>query len=307
MGQRMLTNMHAHDGFDVKVAWDPDQGACTRTRDRFPQVRIAASAAEAIGDAATGVVYIASPPAWHAEHARAAFAAGKDVYCEKPLGVDVADSRALADAAQRSGRVNIVNFSLASAAATREIERRLAAGEPGTLRGVDVRLHFATWPRDWQMDAAAWLARREQGGFVREVLSHWIYLTARLFGPLTLEHATVRYPEGDGAETHALARLAAGALPVTVAGSVGGAGPDLVEYTVWGDALSLRIHDWNRLRASTSGEWRDELTHLADPRQAGYVLQLDNAAAAFAGEAHSMPDFADALAVQAIIEDILAR
>jgi hypothetical protein len=100
--------------------------------------------------------------------------------------------------------------------------------------------------------------------------------------------------------------LHAGTLPVTVAGSVGGAGPDLVEFTLWGTRQSLRIHDWNRLRSADGDAWRDELGHLADPRQEGYRLQLDNAAAAFAGEAHSMPSFDDALRVQILVEAILA-
>jgi predicted dehydrogenase len=308
MGQRMLTNMAEHEHFTVTRAWDPDAGACQATRDAFPAVQIAGNAGDAMGAADVDVVYIACPPFWHREHARAAFDAGKPVYCEKPLGVDVVESRELCAAAAECGLANIVNFSLASAAATQEVERRLAEGVLGEISGVDVRLHFSQWPREWQMDAASWLSLRAQGGFAREVLSHWIYLTERLFGAATLEDASVRYPGGDVAETHLTARLRVDELPVTVAGSVGGVGPDRVEYTVWGARQSCRIHDWNRLFSATSGsDWKAELTHLDDPRQVGYMLQLDNAAAAFQGDAHSMPSFADALRVQILIEDILGH
>jgi predicted dehydrogenase len=182
----------------------------------------------------------------------------------------------------------------------------MAQGLLGTVVGVDIRLHFSQWPREWQMNAADWLSRREQGGFAREVLSHWVYLTERLLGDSTLEGSLVRYPDGDGAETHLLADLSAGVVPVTVAGSVGGSGPDQVEFTLWGSEQSCRIVDWNQLRSSRGEQWSDELTHLDDPRQVGYVLQLDNAAAAFAGQPHSMPSFEDALRVQVIIENILA-
>ncbi|PZS30305.1 MAG: hypothetical protein DLM58_13890 [Pseudonocardiales bacterium] len=44
---------------------------------------------------------------------------------------------------------------------------------------------FPEWPRAFQADAR-WLADRAQGGFVREVLSHFIYLTDRLVGPVRL-------------------------------------------------------------------------------------------------------------------------
>ncbi|MDX1434226.1 MAG: Gfo/Idh/MocA family oxidoreductase [Gammaproteobacteria bacterium] len=305
MGQRMLTNMHKYAGFAPVVAWDPDEGACRRTAEQYPRLEIAADAAAAIEHPATRVVYIASPPRSHEAHALAAIAAGKAVYCEKPLGVDVAASRRMTETAEASAAVDIVNFSLASAAATTEIERRLARGEAGELAGVDIRLHFSQWPRAWQMDAAGWLSRRAEGGFTREVLSHWIYLTQRLFGALTLHRASARYPGGDAAETHLVARLEADGLPVSVAGSVGGSGPDLVEYTIWGSRTSLRVFDWNRLFSSTGGEWQAELTHIADAREAGYELQLAHAARAVAGETHTMPGFADALAVQVLIEAML--
>lgn len=307
MGQRMLGSMAKSSHFTVLAAWDPDAGACERTSALYPDIRVAASAEDVIRARDTNVVYIACPPIWHEGYATAAMAAGKAVYCEKPLGVDIAESRALVAAARKAGVVNIVNFSLASAAAVREVEKRLAAEDAGEIVGVDVRVHFSQWPREWQVDAAAWLSFRQQGGFTREVLSHWVYLTERLFGALELRRGAARYPGGDGAETHLVAELAAGALPVTIAGSVGGAGPDLVEYTIWGTRQSCRILDWNRLFVSGGAEWKPELTHIDDPRELGYQLQLDNAAAAIAGIDHSMPDFAEALSVQVLIEEMLEQ
>ena len=305
MGQRMLRNMASYPGFDAVVAWDPDPHACRRTAELYPSLRIADSAAAAIGDPGTRVVYVASPPLAHREHALAAIAAGKAVYCEKPLGVDVAQSRELADAAQAAGVVNIVNFSLASAVATAAIEESQAAGTLGEPTGVDIIVHFSQWPREWQMDAASWLSRRAEGGFTREVLSHWIYLTERLLGPATLERSFARFPPGDGAETHLQAALTAGGVPVTVTGSVGGTDPDRVEFTLYGARASCRVLDWNRLQRSDGGEWQADLADVADPREAGYERQLANAARAVAGDAHGMPDFAAALSVQALIEAML--
>jgi len=50
-------------------------------------------------------VTIASPDHWHVLQTLAAFKNGKDVYCEKPLSVTIAEGRALADAARRYARV----------------------------------------------------------------------------------------------------------------------------------------------------------------------------------------------------------
>ena len=307
MGHRMLTNMTAHGGFRLAGGWDPSPAARARTRAAFPELPLVETADEIIAAPRTEVVYIACPPGAHAEHALAAMAAGKAVFCEKPLGVELAESHALVQAVEDSNTPNAINFPFASAQAANTIDGALKDGALGAIAGVDVRLHFSRWPRDWQ-ENAGWLAERAEGGFAREVLSHFIYLTQRLFGPARLIDASVRYPDDATlCETHFLARLDCGGVPVSVAGGAGGAGPDRVEFTVWGAARSYRLWDWNRLQSSTGGPWRDELTELDDPRQDGYRRSLDNLRAFLAGEAHSMPSFRDALSVQVIIEDILAR
>jgi 1,5-anhydro-D-fructose reductase (1,5-anhydro-D-mannitol-forming) len=305
MGQRMLGNMAAHDRFEVVSVWDPEERACADTKEKYPHVSIGTDATSLVADPSVSVVYVASPPAAHRQHVLSALAQGKAVYCEKPLGVDIPESQDLAAQAERSGCICIVNFSLASAHAVGLAESKIHDGAMGDIAGVDIRLHFSTWPRDWQMGAAGWLARREQGGFTREVLSHWVYLSERLFGPANLKHRDARYPEGDGAETHLHASLDCGGVPISVAGSIGGVGPDRVEYTVWGSRQSCRIYDWNRLQISDGGGWREAMTDIEDPRKLGYRLQLDNAAAAFSGESHTMPDFGAALSVQRLIEAML--
>ena len=46
---------------------------------------------------------IASPQATHRAIAEAAFAAGKPVFCEKPLGASLHDAQAMVAAAEASG------------------------------------------------------------------------------------------------------------------------------------------------------------------------------------------------------------
>ena len=308
MGQRMLTNMRTHGGFTLGSAWDPDGEACDQTQSDYPEIRIGASAEEIIRDAATDVVYIACPPASHRGHVLAALEAGRPVFCEKPLGVDVAESCDMVDRIERSGLLNAVNFSFASAAASDMIKAELEAGALGQVLGADLRLHFSQWPRDWQVHASDWLTLRAEGGFCREVVSHYAFLTERLFGKAQVTGVTLRYPDGPGgrqAETHLTALLDCGGVPVSVAGSVGGSGPDRVEYTVWGETRSYRLYDWNRLKSSDGGDWRGELTHMKDPRQDGYMRMLDNFLAQLGGKPHTMASFREALSVQELIERLL--
>ncbi|MGI9384132.1 MAG: Gfo/Idh/MocA family protein [Methyloligellaceae bacterium] len=308
MGQRMLTNMRTHGSFTLGAAWDPDPEARGQTQKEFPEIRLGASADDIIGDAATDVVYVACPPASHRAYVLAALDAGKPVFCEKPLGVDVAESRDMVDRIEQSGLMNAVNFSFASAAASDMIKAELEAGALGRVMGADLRLHFSQWPRDWQVHASDWLSLRAEGGFAREVVSHYAFLTERLFGKAHVTGATLHYPdgpEGRRAETHLSALLDCSGVPVSIAGSVGGVGPDRVEYTVWGENRSYRLYDWNRLRSSDGGDWREELTHMEDPRQEGYMRMLDNILAQLAGRPHTMASFREALSVQELVERLL--
>lgn len=301
MGQRMLGNMGLHDQFDVVSVFDPQRSV--------PDVNYAESAEALINNPDVDQVYIACPPDFHAEYAIMTANVGKPVFCEKPLGVDVAQSRDLVKAIENEGVPNAVNFSFAASPSRAFLKSKLADGSFGNIDAIDIRLHFATWPRAWQ-DAAAWLAERKQGGYVREVLSHFIYLTESVFGDLKLEDAIVRYPDGpDGvtAETHVFADLSCGDTAVSVAGGVGGTGPDRVEYTVWGQTQSCRLDDWYTVNLSDGSEWVPAMTEIDDPRQVGRIMQLDNLAAFMRGEAHELPNFRAALSVQEIIEGILTN
>jgi predicted dehydrogenase len=101
------------------------------------------------------------------------------------------------------------------------------------------------------------------------------------------------------------ARLQAGGLPVAIAARVGGSHPDFNRMTLVGTAGALEIHDWFGLRRRRgAGDWI-ALGTAQSNRQTGQAAQLDQLAAMIAGEAHTLPGFAEALAVQQTIEAIL--
>jgi len=307
MGQRMLTNMEAHGGFSLSWAWDPSGESCKIVEQQYSGIKIGPSAEQIITDPEIDVVYIASPPQSHKEYATAAARAGKTVFCEKPLGVDVAESRSLVEEVEATGVLNVVNFPFVDAQAVNIIEDRIQDGSIGDVSGVDLRLHFSSWPRGWQ-HSASWLSERKEGGFVREVGSHYVFLVEKLFGPAKLIDASVRYQEDEKlCETHFLAHLDCNGTPISFAGGAGGVGPDRVEFTVWGSKKSYRLWDWNQLKSTDGGDWTDELPNLQDARQDGYMRVLDNFLAMLNGDAHTMAPLRAALSVQEIVEEILAR
>ena len=305
MGHRMLSNMTAHGGFTIASVWDPSRTVCESVKQKYPDVRIPESAEALVLDEKVEVIYIASPPSSHGRYALLSAEVGKAIYCEKPLGVDIGASRKMVDAVENASVVNVVNFPFADSQAVNLIQSKLSEGAIGDVTGVDVRLHFASWPRDWQK-TARWLSLREQGGFIREVVSHYVYLVERLFGSAKVLDASVQYPDDLSlCETHFIASLDCDGQHVSLAGGSGGVGPDIVEFTIWGTKTSFCLWDWNKLKSSTGSCWKDELRDLVDPRQDGYHRMLDNFHNALVGKAHTMASFRQALSVQTIIESIL--
>lgn len=306
IGQRMLTNMPNQGRLEIIGGWDLSPEACATAKEKFPWLTIAGDAQTLISDPATDLVYIGVPPKAHHEYALAAIDAGKAVFCEKPLGVDEAESLELTERMEASGLKQAVNFSLASARGVQTMRKAIASGEIGEIAGADIHLHFTQWPRGWQ-ENATWLGRRDQGGFAREVLSHFIYLISDLFGGAELLDASIAYPnDPDGAETHLVARLDCAGRPVTVAGSVGGAGPDRIEFTLWGSRKSYRTTDFYRFWESDGGDWQNAMPDIENPGLDAYMLQLDELVAMLDGKAHCLPDFRAGLNVQKRIEAILA-
>lgn len=309
MGRRMLANMAKTGDFYPSVAWDPSPEACKAAQALVPALAIADDAMAMIASDDVDLVYIATPPDLHRDYALAAARAGRPIYCEKPLGTDVEQSRRLVTEIEQMGAKAIVNFTLASAPAADAIAKALADGHIGEVEAVDIHLHFCHWPRDWQAPAR-WLSERAEGGFVRETFSHYAYLTRRLFGEIELKRAAVRYPaDGVSAETQALALMDCAGIPVSFEGGTGGignSGADRVEFTVWGSKRAYRLYDWNRLRSSDGSGWIEHLEDIADTREAGYKATLANARRFVDGKPHTMPSFRDALRVQELVEEVLA-
>jgi predicted dehydrogenase len=86
-------------------------------------------------------VCIATADHWHVLAALLAVRAGKDVYCEKPLSVTVAEGRVLSDAVRRYGRVFILGSQQRSEGRFRFASELVLNGRIGQVRQVKVGLN----------------------------------------------------------------------------------------------------------------------------------------------------------------------
>jgi predicted dehydrogenase len=303
MGERLLRAAleHAAGSVTPVAVWDPAPEAAARLAAVSPVVPMLASPEAVI--AACDCLYVAAPPAAHIPLAEAAMAAGRAVFLEKPLATDLGIARAFVARAEASGARAAVNFPMASSPAVAQLATWQAALAPAAL---EIEVGFATWPRGWQRDAAGWLARRAEGGFTREVVSHFLFLTRRRLGPLVLHEASVSYPAGDGAETAIRARLTAGGVPVTLAGGVGTTTKD--DHNSWTLNGCIRLRDWSFAEhRGADGVWAQAPEALPNERLRPLVLrgQLAGVAAMTAGQPHGLATLREALEVQEIVEAIL--
>lgn len=306
MGERMLRNMREHPAFEIVAAWDPAAVALEKLGELQPAARAADDAAALIADPAVDCVYIAAPPSCHLAHAHLAFDHGKAVFCEKPLATDLAAARAAVERVERERHAAAINFPYASAPAVRAIASGLRSGELGQIERVEIEVAFQRWPRAWQ-ESASWLALRREGGFVREVLSHFVFMTQRLLGPVRLRETRIEYPrDGISAETVIAARLEAGNVPVILSGRVGGDAADSNRWLLQGRNGGFELHDWYSLRRRVNGGWLDiDFGEGASDRERSYRAQLDALDAMLAGRPHTLASFRDGLAVQECIEAML--
>lgn len=306
IGLRMLGGIAAHSGFAAVLVWDPSPSACARALAAHPDLAIAANADEVINSSDVDLVYIACPPRFHREHALTAIEARKPILCEKPLGVDLDESRDLVRRVEQSGLVNAVNLLYASARASHDLGAALKAGELGAITWVDIHLHLPNWAAR-RYGEAPWLAQRAQGGFIREVTTHAMFLCQRLFGEVTLQAARIDFPaDGISSERFAAVRLDASGVPITITGTTRGAGPEMQLITFWGERRSMRIRDLHTLEIASDEHWSAAYPAPGNVEIDTYTRQLDNLAAALDGQAHTLANFRNALATQELIESILS-
>ncbi len=142
----------------------------------------------------------------------------------------------------------------------------------------------------------------------REVISHFLFFSERLLGPLSVVTAHPTYPaDPDLCETHLLARLeTTDGKPVTIMASVGGAQPDRQELTIKGSKTSRRISEFYLDATSGGGPFTPTAPPPIDPRATSLKAQLDVLLLCINGKPHRLATLEEALRVQKLVEKMLA-
>ena len=172
---------------------------------RFGFARSTGDWRDVVSDPSVDVVSITTPNGLHREIALAALAAGKHVWCEKPMALTLAEAREMTEAARAAGTVTLVGYNYIRNPAFTHAQRLIAEGRIG--RVVHFRGYF---DEDYQADPDlpwSWRAQLSEAGLgaFGDMGSHVVSLAAGLVGPVRrlvadvqIVHETRRLPDGSG-------------------------------------------------------------------------------------------------------------
>jgi predicted dehydrogenase len=174
-------------GVDVAgvVGSTPERAAAKAESANLPTVYPSYEAL--LADPDIDAVHIATPNHLHAGQVRAALEAGKHVVCEKPLGLNAAETADLVARAEASGLVHAVCFNIRFYPLCHQAMAMVAAGELG-----EPRLVTGSYLQDWLLLDTDWNWRLEpdQAGRLRAVAdigSHWLDLARFITGSRVTE------------------------------------------------------------------------------------------------------------------------
>src|SRR6195952_4176086 len=114
----------------------------------------------------------------------AAIAAGKHVYCEKPLAVDSAAALRLAALANAAGVKHGIVQDKLFLPGIRKLKRLVDSGFFGRILSVRGEFGYWVFEGDWQTaQRPSWNYRKEDdGGIILDMFCHWRYVLDHTFG-----------------------------------------------------------------------------------------------------------------------------
>ncbi|MEQ8850317.1 MAG: Gfo/Idh/MocA family oxidoreductase [Phycisphaerales bacterium] len=133
-GKNIVRTLHSIQ--PIPVIADPSEAGRATAAELAPDAVVTNNPAVIFDDPAIDAVMIATPAETHFELAKRAIEAGKDVFVEKPLTIDLDEARALVQLAGAHGRLLMVGHLLEYHPAILKLHDLIKQGELGEVRYV---------------------------------------------------------------------------------------------------------------------------------------------------------------------------
>jgi predicted dehydrogenase len=251
---------------DIVALADINPGRLTQLADRFHIKNRYADFRALLCDPAIEAVAVCVPPQFHAQVALAALEAGKHLFIEKPLALDLTESDQLIERAARSSVKTMVGFNLRW---HRLVQHACAIVQQETFGPIELVRTALTSDTRYHRNPPEWRKRRETGGgeFFETAVHHFDLWRFLLQTEIDEVFATSRSDHWDDETAAVTARLANGVVAVS-AFSTGTAGSNEVEIYGRGGRLSLSLMRFDGLEfipgTSLPGKMRTRLRTAVD-------------------------------------------
>jgi predicted dehydrogenase len=178
---------------EMALVCDQTQALAEAAAQRFGFARATDDWRKLVADPNIDIVDICVPSNLHKPIALAAIAAGKHVYCEKPVGLGVHDAQEIADAAAKAGRRSLVGFTYLRQPVLGLARRLIAEGAIGSVthfRGQHNEDYLCdpASPFTWRCDPAI----GGEAGALGDLGAHIISLARHLAGEIVAVSANRR-------------------------------------------------------------------------------------------------------------------
>lgn len=150
IARRFVPEASFVSGNEISAAYNPDTEACRDFCRTFGIGTAASSLEELLANCDT--VYVASPHYTHFEYAKAALEAGKDVFCETPFVLHLAEAKELYAIAEAKRRTLMVAHKTAYCPAFRHLVTMLKSGVIGKIVDINASVTTLTDERSVKLD-----------------------------------------------------------------------------------------------------------------------------------------------------------
>ncbi|MEG1186209.1 MAG: Gfo/Idh/MocA family oxidoreductase [Bacteroidales bacterium] len=143
-------------------------------------------ATKLINDPEVDAIYIATPPSSHMHYAIEALEAGKPVYVEKPMALNLAECEKMISVSQKTGVPLFVAYYRRHINYFKQIKAILDKGEIGTVLSAQIRFWRSPSKSDFRNDSKNWRLNVSiaGGGYFVDMASHQIDLLLWFFGKI---------------------------------------------------------------------------------------------------------------------------
>ncbi|HEY4000314.1 MAG TPA: Gfo/Idh/MocA family oxidoreductase [Candidatus Xenobia bacterium] len=177
-GRYAVEHMLKVPGLHLTAVADSDTVAAAAAAHQFG-LTAAVSVAELLSSPDVDLIYLATPPFLHHQHAMIALQHGKHVLCEKPLATDLAQAQEMVDTARSKQRLCVVDLLQRYNPLSWKVLQLVSAG----LLGQPLHGYFENYASDENLPAGHWFwDPHKSGGIFVEHGVHFFDLFAWWLG-----------------------------------------------------------------------------------------------------------------------------